>query len=228
MILYYGFCLLVLIAFGFFLLVWMGNLTAMKFLAKNGVAVFSRNMDTDFKLLNYVNKEGIGWLKMNHICYSPVMFSDKYKDKNFLQKQSRYGELYVDTYKTDKLAHLRLESDSTIKDLTIIEGKSEGMSEDLRKANFSMLRKAGDLIGEKSILFRTLDGVSKYEVLCVVEKDITENFKINSTSRNNLIKGLLEESKVKNETLKYSNRDALILECNTEVDIVIAVLLKCK
>ena len=41
---------------GFFLLVVMGNLSAMKFLAKHGLAVFSHIIVFVCKLLNYVNK----------------------------------------------------------------------------------------------------------------------------------------------------------------------------
>ena len=57
----------------FMILVVIGNLSAMKFLAKNGVAVFSHNIVKDCKLLNYVNKEGACWLSIPDICYSPVM-----------------------------------------------------------------------------------------------------------------------------------------------------------
>ena len=74
---------------GFFALVLMGNLSAMKFLAKNGLAVFSNNIVTDCKLLNYVNKEGKCWLSISEVCYSPVMEYCEGKYKNHTRKRLR-------------------------------------------------------------------------------------------------------------------------------------------
>ena len=55
------FILLACIVITFFLLVLIGNLTAMKILAKCGLAVFSNHIITDCKLLNFMNKDGVCW-----------------------------------------------------------------------------------------------------------------------------------------------------------------------
>ena len=48
------FILCLITTFG--ILVIIGNLSAMKLLAKNGVAVFSHDIKKDWKLLNFVSK----------------------------------------------------------------------------------------------------------------------------------------------------------------------------
>ncbi len=113
MILLMGLIFILAICIGFCILVVIGNLSAMKLLAKNGLAVFSHDIVKDCKLLNYVNKEGACWLSIPEICYSPVMENcdGKYKKHNFLQKPNKYGELYLsDSARATKLQEFSLPS----------------------------------------------------------------------------------------------------------------------
>ena len=153
------------LAVGFCILVVMGNLSAMKFLAKNGVAVFSHNIVKDCKLLNYVNKEGACWLSIPDVCYSPVMENcdGKYKKHNFLQKPNKYGELYLsDSKRAMKLQEFSIPTNDKIKDLTIIRGNPRGNGTDLRHANFSLLRKIQHHIKDGSVVTLCEDGKVRY------------------------------------------------------------------
>ena len=137
--------ILVMLGLGFVFLVLIGNLPAMKFLAKNGVAVFSRKIDKDYKLLNYVNKDGVGWLHIPNIIYSPIMrYSDGlYKNHNFLKKPTLYGEIFIsEVESSQELMKISNKNDNrVIQDLTLIRGSAWGNQRDLRHANFSSLKR---------------------------------------------------------------------------------------
>ena len=213
----------------FCILVVIGNLTAMKFLAKHGVAVFSHNIEKDCKLLNYVNKDGACWLSIPEICYSPVMenCNGKYKNHNFLQKSNRYGELYLsDSKRALKLQEFALPSDNRIKDLTIIRGNAFGNGTDLRHANFSLLRKIQHNITEGSPIFLCENGKIRYfKAISLLETGIGDNLVFEYANREEFLKSLLFLSK-SNAMRSVPKENVLILECQTDIDIVVVLLVE--
>lgn len=225
--------LIMCIVIGFFILVILGNLPAMKFLAKNGLAIFSHDIVKDCKLLNYVNKEGAGWLKISEICYSPVMENcdGKYKNHNFLQKPNKFGELYLsDSKKAMKLSEFSKEvnSNKKIKDLTIIKGKPEGNGTDLRHANFSLLRKIQYNIQNSIDVQICEEGiVSNYKPVAMLEMGIDENRPIKFTNRSEFISSFLDISDLK-MIQKVPEENVVLLECRTDIDVVMVLLVENK
>lgn len=219
------------VAVGFCILVVMGNLSAMKFLAKNGVAVFSHNVVKDCKLLNYVNKEGACWLSIPDICYSPVMENcdGKYKKHNFLQKSNKYGELYLsDSKRAMKLQEFAIPTDDKIKDLTIIRGNPRGNGTDLRHANFSLLRKIQYHIKDGSTVTLCEDGRVRYfKPVSMLEMGIEDNFTFKYNDRYEFLKSVLFLSKY-NSIHDVPKEPVIILECKTDIDIVVVVLVEVK
>ena len=219
------------LAVGFCILVVLGNLTAMKLLAKNGLAVFSHDIVKDCKLLNYVNKEGACWLSIPEVCYSPVMENcdGKYKKHNFLQKPNKYGELYLsDSKRATVLQEFAIPTDDRIKDLTIIRGNPTGNGTDLRHANFSLLRKIKHNIKDGSIITLCEDGKKRYfKAVSLLEMGIDDNYTFKYTSRDEFLKSLLFLSKtaVIRDVPKES---VVILECKTDIDIVVVMLVETK
>lgn len=216
---------------GFMILVVIGNLSAMKFLAKNGVAVFSHNIVKDCKLLNYVNKEGACWLSIPDICYSPVMENcdGKYKKHNFLQKGNRYGELYLsDSQRAMKLQEFSLPTNDRIKDLTIIRGNPRGNGTDLRHANFSLLRKIQHHIKDGSIISLCEDGrVRHFKAVSLLEMGIDDNFTFKYNNRTEFLKSVLFLSQT--SSIKDVPKDpVVILECKTDIDIAVVLLVEVK
>jgi hypothetical protein len=219
------------LAVGFCILVVMGNLSAMKFLAKNGVAVFSHNIVKDCKLLNYVNKEGACWLSIPDVCYSPVMENcdGKYKKHNFLQKPNKYGELYLsDSKRAMKLQEFSIPTNDKIKDLTIIRGNPRGNGTDLRHANFSLLRKIQHHIKDGSVVTLCEDGKVRYfKPISMLEMGIDDNFTFKYNDRYEFLKSVLFLSKV-NSMRDVPKEPVIILECKTDIDIVVVVLVEVK
>lgn len=214
---------------GFFALVLMGNLSAMKFLAKNGLAVFSNNIVTDCKLLNYVNKEGKCWLSISDVCYSPVMeyCEGKYKNHNFLQKENMFGELFIsgDT-KAKKLLNLGLQDDHIVKDLSIIKGNYKGIGHNLRHANFSLLRKMSVKIKEKGIVKLCENGQMRYFYpVAMVDMGLNERHSFKYKTRKEFLQSFLDLAKVK-ETSFRLDKPVIILESKTDVDIVMVLLVE--
>ena len=219
------------ISIGFCILVIMGNLTAMKLLAKNGLAVFSHDIVKDCKLLNYVNKEGACWLSIPEICYSPVMENcdGKYKKHNFLQKENKYGELYLsDSKRAVLLQGFSKPSDNKIKDLTIIRSNPHGNGTDLRHANFSLLRKIRHNIKDGSIITLCENGKKRYfKAVSMLEMGIDDNYTFKYTNRDEFLKSLLFLSKT--SVIKdVPKEDVIILECRTDIDIVVVMLVETK
>lgn len=215
----------------FFILVLIGNLSAMKFLAKHGVAVFSNNIEKDSKLLNYVNKESVCWLSIPNICYSPIMreCNGKYKNHNFLQKESFLGELYISESIQSKVLKEKenLKTNSEIADLTIIQGSPFGKP-DLRHSNFSRLRKIEEQIkqgGNKDILICENGNTRKFKAISLLEMSIGEKHTLKYTDRNDFIQSILDMSKLK--SINYVPKEnVVILECRTDIDIVIVLLVE--
>lgn len=223
-------CIIIaLIVIGFFILVLLGNLVAMKFLAKSGLAVFSHNIVKDSKLLNYVNKEGACWLSIPDVCYSPVMYdcNGKYKDHNFLQKENRFGELYVsEDSKSQKLLELGIKNKYKIPDLTIIKGDYRGVGTNLRHLNFSQLRKMNTKIRDKSSITLCENGVVRTFIpFGVIDVSLSEKHSFKYNSRQEFIDSFLEHSKYKGSVSDF-NKSILILECKTEIDVVLVMLIE--
>ena len=231
MLLLMGLILILAICIGFCILVIMGNLTAMKLLAKNGLAVFSHDIVKDCKLLNYVNKEGACWLSIPDICYSPVMENcdGKYKKHNFLQKENKFGELYLsDSKRAMTLQGFSKPTDDRIKDLTIIRGNPTGNGTDLRHANFSLLRKIRHNIKYGSLITLCEDGRKRYfKAVSMLEMGIDDNYTFKYTNREEFLKSLLFLSKV--STIREVPKESvIILECKTDIDIVVVMLVETK
>ena len=223
---------LVAIVLGFCVLVLIGNLSAMKFLAKHGVAVFSHNILTDCKLLNYVNKEGACWLSIPEVCYSPVMENcdGKYKKHNFLQKDNQFGELYLsDSKRAIKLQEFSQDRDDDsvkIKDLTIIKGSPIGNGTDLRHANFSLLRKVKQNIKDGSDIQICEDGkIRHFKAVSLMEMGIENNITFKYTNREEFIKSVLFLSQI-NTITNVPKENVIFLECRTDIDIVEVVLVE--
>lgn len=216
---------------GFFLLVVMGNLSAMKFLAKHGLAVFSHNIVKDCKLLNYVNKEGACWLSIPEVCYSPVMYNceGKYKNHNFLQKENRYGELNIaDNKKSEILKQFSLNDNNLIKDLTIIQGQPFGNGTDLRHANFAYLRKISQGIKENvetEVQLCENGRVRCFKAVSMLDLGLNEKHSFKYDSREAFLNSLLEFSKIKTIFTAPKN-NVILLECSTDIDIVIVILVE--
>ena len=217
-----------LVAIGFFILVLLGNLVAMKILAKNGLAVFSHNIVKDSKLLNFVNKEGACWLSIPDICYSPVMYDTggKYKNHNFLQKENRFGELYVsEDSKSQKLLELGLKTEYKIPDLTIIKGDYRGIGTNLRHLNFSQLRKMNTKIRDKDSITLCENGVTRTFIpFGMIDVSLSDKHSFRYNSRQEFIDSFLEHSKDK-RSVDY-DRPVIVLECKTEIDIVLVILIE--
>lgn len=215
----------------FFILILMGNLSAMKWLAKHGVAVFSKKIDIDSKLLNYVNpKESFCWLSIPDVCYCPVMcdMNGKYKDHNFLQKKNMYGEVFVSNRLRDTILEdiSKKESDSFLPDLTVIKGNAKGMGNDLRHANFSQLRQLGKYIkeGKKNCVSFCKNGVLvKYSPIALIDISIGDKHSFEYKDRINFLNSLLNMSKIKSSN-QIQNKNIVLLECKTDIDIVIVIL----
>lgn len=216
---------------GFFILVLMGNLSAMKLLAKNGLAVFSHNIIKDSKLLNYVNREGACWLSVPDICYSPVMYNcdGKYKNHNFLQKENRFGELYLsDSRKVEKLKEISLSCKFVVKDLMTIKGVALGNGTDLRHANFSYLRKISQSIKENVDLDIQLceNGVIRhFKPVSMIDMGLSDKHIFKYDTRDNFLQSLLDFSKIKIIT-RAPKENVVFLECQTDIDIVLVMLIE--
>lgn len=224
-----AFILLSCIIITFFLLVLIGNLTAMKILAKLGLAVFSNKVVPDSKLLRYMNKDGLCWISIPDICYSPVMaYSDGfYKNHNYLGKDNLYGELYVSgDLKANKLLELGMKDDNIVKDLSIIKGNYNGIGNNLRKANFSLLRKMSQKIRDKGVLKICENGKTRYFYpIAMIDRGLNERHSFRFKDRTEFIKSFLEFSKVKVDNFRY-DKPMIILECKTDVDIVMVLLVE--
>ena len=223
---------IVLVAVAFIILVLMGNLTAMKILAENGVAVFCRDIIKDYKLLTHVNKEGIGWLHIPDVCYTPIMkySGGKYKENNFLQKPNMYGEIYVtEGESASMLKNIALESDNDISDLTIIRGSAKGSATDLRHANFSILRKCSGLLKEQKVIELCDKGrIRKFDIIAVLDMTLGEKHEFQYTSRDKFLNSLLDRAKIKTISEISNNNHVVLLQCKTEIDTLMIVLLERK
>lgn len=223
------FILLACIVITFFLLVLIGNLTAMKILAKCGLAVFSNHIITDCKLLNFMNKDGVCWLSIPDICYSPVMeYSDGlYKNHNYIKKDNMFGELYISgDKKANKLLELGLNDDHLVKDLSIIKGNYRGLGSNLRHANFSLLRKMKQKIIDKGIIKLCENGNMRYFYpIAMIDRGLNERHSFRFKDRTEFIKSFLEFSKIKSDNFRY-DKPIIILECKTDVDIVMVLLVE--
>lgn len=221
--------LLVCIVITFFLLVLIGNLTAMKILAKLGIAVFSNRIITDSKLLNYMNKDGVCWIRIPDICYSPIMTYSNgfYKNHNYIKKENMFGELFISgDVKANKLLELGMQDDNFIKDLSIIKGNYNGLGNNMRKANFSLLRKMGEKIKDKGILSVCENGRVRYFYpVAMIDRGLNEKHSFRFKDRTEFIKSFLEFSKIKVDNFRYE-KPMIILECKTDVDIVMVLLVE--
>ena len=223
--------IVVFIGFGFVFLVQMGNLSAMKFLAKNGVAVFSKNIEKDYKLLNYVNKEGVGWIHIPNIIYAPIMTYSNglYTDHNFLKKSSLYGEIFItETDSMKEVDKIRKEDrDLILKDLTLIRGSAKGKQMDLRHANFSSLSKVVETIAEKGIV-NVYEEKGKREFYPVAVVDITKGntHKFEYTSREKFIDSIIGLSKVQTKQNYNKDNNVILLQCKTEIDTLLVLLIE--
>ena len=218
---------IICIGIGFFLCVLIGNLTAMKMLARMGVAVFSNKIETDSKLLDYINKDGISWLKIPDICYSPIMLYKEgfYKNHNYLKKDNLFGELYLsEDIKAIKLLDIGIDIEDRIKDLSIIKGNYRGIGTSLRKANFSLLRKIKDKIRDNSVVQLCENGKVRYfKPIAIIDKGLNENHSFKFKNRKEFIDCFLSYSKVTSDNINR-NKPMLILECKTDIDIVMVLL----
>lgn len=221
-----------LLVVAFIILVVIGNLSAMKLLAKNGVAVFCKDIVKDYKLLNYVNKDGIGWLHIPDVCYTPIMkySGGEYKDHNFLQKPNIYGEIYITEGESAcELKKIAIESDNDISDLMIIRGEAKGSSTDLRHANFSILSKCSGLLKEKKVVELCDKGnVRKFDIIAIIDMSLGDKHKFQYSSREKFINSLLDIAKVKTISEISNDNQVVLLQCKTEIDTLIVMLVEKK
>lgn len=223
--------ILVMLGLGFVFLVLIGNLPAMKFLAKIGLAVFSRKIDKDYKLLNYVNKDGVGWLHIPNIIYSPIMrYSDGlYKNHNFLKKPTLYGEIFIsEVESSQELMKISNKNDNrVIQDLTLIRGSAWGNQRDLRHANFSSLRKIVETIEDNEIV-TIYEESGKRIFIPVAMVDITkgDKHKFEYTSREKFIDSILNMAQVVTKSKYNKKNDVILLQCKTEIDTLLVLLIE--
>lgn len=207
-----------------FIAVLSGNLLAMKLLAKMGVAVFSRNIKKDYKLLNFVNKDGVAWINIPGVCYAPIMkFSEgKYKKYNFLSKRSKYGELYISENNSSKLLKsMSNESNLEVGDLTIIRGMPFGDVDNMRHSNFSLLRKCKNLDGFIEIAQKNV--LKEYTVVGYFELQLGEKHIFEYRNRSEFL-DLLTKYREDSNILMNKDRDIIILQCKTDIDTVLVIL----
>lgn len=208
----------------FFLLAAMGNLTCMKILAKNGLAVFCGDSKKDYKLLKFVNSEGVAWLSVPHVCYAPVMLNKNgfYRNHNFLKKENSHGELYLSKSNTAKAMKQfsRKTNKEGLRDLTVITGSPYSAGNSLRHSNFSNLeRYAQEAIGGKAEDIEIYDssGRRRFKIAMVV--DITKGarqtaFKMNS--RETILEGLKDTS-IWNNGADLSDKEVILLRYYTNI-----------
>lgn len=224
-----GFIVTLVVGVGFILLVMSGNLKAMQFLAKNGVALFCGDIDTDYKLLSYVNSDGIGWLSIQNNCYCPIMgyTGGKYKDHNFLQKENNYGEVYLseaqNSINLSKIALPVKNADYKIKDLSILDGSRNGISTNMRQANFSNLR--GLEGGTEEIEIMDNGCIRKFKVLGMVEQCIGDATSFKFTTREEFLSSLLENS-FYNSRYSYKDNNVIILRSKSDIINLLVLLIE--
>lgn len=211
------------------LLVLQGNLVAMKFLAKNGVAVFSGNIMRDYELLKFVNPDGIGWIRVPNSAYAPVMkfSSGKYKDHNFLGKENAHGEIYlIENDNLGKLQQFANKSENTFKDLCMISGSSQGNANNLRKANLSQLKRYSSLVAKKpntEVILIDNGKERKFKLLCTLDMGIEDFHGIQVSSRKNFLNIIQSMSGI--PPVKVTN-DIIILRCKTDIDNLMLFLVE--
>ena len=222
------FVLCLITTFG--ILVIIGNLSAMKLLAKRGVAVFCHDIMKDWKLLHYMNKEdSVCWLRVPDVCYSPVLkyHSGKYKNHNFLSKENRYGELYLaEDKRTQKLSEFAKQTGNRLCDLAIIKGSPFGNGTDLRHANFSLLRKIKHNVMSISKDYVEIcdgDSVRNFKPIALLDIGIDEKHSFKYNSREDFVKSLIDFAKVKADSYNI-NDNIIFLECSTDIDTVMVIL----
>lgn len=215
-------CLLCVVIF--FVLVSLGNLGAMKFLAKNGVAVFCGDIDKDYQLLKFVNDDGVAWLNIPNVCYAPVMKNKNgfYRNHNFLQKENSHGELYISGSNTAKaMKQFAFNDNRAIKDLCVISGSPYSAGNSLRRSNFSNLRSYLDsAMSGTADDIEILDNKSKRRFRLAIAVDITKGakqttFKMNS--RESLMSGL-KDSAIWSSKIPDMQANMLLLRYYTNID----------
>lgn len=223
--------ILIIIAL-FLILVSVGNLGAMKLLAKQGVACFSNNIITDYEFLRHVNKEGVAWLCIPNYCYAPVMENKNgfYREHNFLKKPKPHGELYLSNGVTAKnVKRFSKEADikRVIKDLCVITGSPFSSGDSTRNSNFS---------GLESYVDKCINGTAKDVVICddkgkrtfrfafmhMVHKGM-ENINIPIKDRDSLLHSLEQTATVKAAVYDLSSA-VLILRSYTNITNTTLVL----
>ena len=224
-----GFMVTLVVGVGFMLTVMSGNLKAMQFLAKNGLALFCGDIDTDYKLLRYVNQDSIGWIKIPNNCYLPIMgyTGGKYKDHNFLQKENNYGEVYVsesqNSINLSKIALPSKNDDFVLKDLSILDGSSRGISNNMRKANFSNLRGLEGNTEEIEIIDN--GHLRKFKVLGIVEQCVGDLASFKFSNRDEFLSGLLDKAFYKSR-YSYKDIDVIILRSKSDILNLLVLLIE--
>lgn len=207
--------ILTVIALYFMFAIMFKDLKTMKFLAKHGVAVFSGKEITDYKLLKYINNEGLGWIHIPNVCYAPIMqyVDGKYKNHNFLQKDNMYGEIYLSEGNNSKvLSKIALKScegehDYVFKDLSILDGSSKGVSNNLRHANFSNLGCLSDFnYSNNEIVIVDNGHIRKFEVLGLVEQSIDTMKTVEFSTREEFLDYMLHGFKDNNADILASKK----------------------
>lgn len=209
----------------FMLLVVRGNVKAMKILAKKGVAVFSGDALKDYELLQFVNAEGLGWLNIPNICYAPVMkdLKGKYTNHNFLQKDSKYGELYkawsAKAVVLDTIA-LHNPEGYVFRDLSIIEGSTLGVSTNTRLANFSNL---SGLVGYTEDIELVDNGRKRlFNVMAIVEQYIGDGEGFKFKDREDFLRSMT--SKATHKLKNNSTNNVILLMSKTDISMLIVLL----
>lgn len=215
----------------FLLAVSCGNLKAMQFLAKHGVAVFCKEILKDFALLKYVNSDGFAWLSIPDICYAPVMQNKKgfYRKHNFLKKENAFGEFYISSSNTaEGIKNFSLSEDKgNVFDLCMITGSPYSGGSSLRHSNFSNLRGYAEEVKHgtaKDVEICDSNGVHYYKVAMII--DIIKGSAqtgFNMTSREGILESLEKMSDWHND-IPDKNANVLLLRYYTNIDNLTLVL----
>jgi hypothetical protein len=224
------FLFLALLGLGMGFLVLMGNLLAMKLLAKSGYALFSKNIKKDYKLLKFITNDGVGWLHIPGLIYAPIMKykNGKYQNKNLFNKDNLYGELRL--LETESIQHLKsmsLKSKYEIPDLSIIQGNPKGKIGSMRHTNFSELSKMKNYLeSEETVKIKEKDFLRKFKVVSVTDMSLGDKHTINTNDRESFLKNIYENSKNKTHQTINFDKPALILQCRSKIDTILVLLIE--
>lgn len=215
-----------LIIVTFFWSIKRGNITILYLLNRVGIMAYSAKIDTDYKLVNKLNKDCVAWLSVPNTVYAPVMgMCKEYKGKNYLGRESSYGEIGISEDKVSTFFKSFALNTDGVGDLTIIEGRDYVRNARIRNGQFTLLENytKTDLCINKPII-ELVDSIGKhnYKYIGRLEYGLNEKKNFAVKDRDSLVDllYLLTGSKLK----PVYDKKILLLKTSSGIDVSYVVL----